>query len=228
MAWPCLAHPDLTSFKHPLPRTAQRVSIKAPLVIACLGASSTGGAFASSPEFAYPARLAVEMQDRLPEQPLTVLNRGVNGEDAAEMVARMDEDVLSGSPDLVIWQFGTNWIAQGLALADLDAIVRGGIKRLRDKQADIVLIDAQFAPPLIPLPDLLLLLQLMSNIGDEFGINVFRRCAIMRYWHEVLDMPFGAFLAEDAFHMNDWSYSCIARLLAESITAAATAPSVGS
>jgi lysophospholipase L1-like esterase len=223
-----MALPELTSFKHPLPRTAQRLSAKAPLVIVCLGSSSTAGAFASSPEFAYPARLAVEMQDRLPAQPLTVLNRGVNGEDAAEMVARMDEDVLSSSPDLIIWQFGTNWIAQGLPLAELDTLVRDSIKRLRDKQADIVLIDAQFAPPLLTLPDLPPFLQLMSNIEDEFGINFFRRCAIMRYWHEVLDMPFGAFLAEDDFHMNDWSYGCIAKLLAESITAAATAPAVGS
>ena len=38
-------------------------------------------------------------------------------------------------------------------------------------------------------------------------------------------MPFDVFLAEDHFHMNDWSYGCMARLLAASIVTA-TAPAI--
>jgi acyl-CoA thioesterase-1 len=228
MALPCVALPELIAFKHGLPRTARRLSVGAQLIIAALGSSSTAGAYASSPDAAYPARLAIELQGRLRDRPLTVLNRGVNGEEANEMLARLDADVISQRPDLVIWQLGTNWLMQDGSLAEFDVIVRTGIKRLVSAGADTVLIDPQFAPPVIAKPDLPLLVQLLSDIGDEFGINVFPRCAIMRYWSEVAGMPFDAFLAEDEFHMNDWSYGCMARLLAASIVTAATAPALAS
>jgi acyl-CoA thioesterase-1 len=136
--------------------------------------------------------------------------------------------VISQRPDLVIWQLGTNWLMQDGSLAEFGVIMRDGIKRLTSAGADMVLIDPQFAPPVITKPDLPRLVQLLSDIGDEFGINVFPRCAIMRYWSEVAGMPFDAFLAEDEFHMNDWSYNCMARLLAESIVTGVTAPASAS
>jgi acyl-CoA thioesterase I len=35
-------------------------------------------------------------------------------------------------------------------------------------------------------------------------------------------MPFSAFLSPDELHMNDWSYGCVAKLLAGAIVEAAT------
>ena len=46
----------------------------------------------------------------------------------------------------------------------------------------------------------------------------------MRDWHDVEHMPFEAFVAPDGLHMNDWSYACVAKLLAAAITEAATRP----
>ena len=56
----------------------------------------------------YPSRLEVELKALLPGLPITVLNRGVNGEDAREMLARFDADVFAEKPDLVLWQVGSN------------------------------------------------------------------------------------------------------------------------
>jgi hypothetical protein len=39
----------------------------------------------------------------------------------------------------------------------------------------------------------------------------------MRGWRELHDMPFETFLSADQLHMNDWSYGCMAKLLALSI-----------
>jgi cytochrome c oxidase assembly protein subunit 15 len=36
-------------------------------------------------------------------------------------------------------------------------------------------------------------------------------------WHQVAGIPFDRFLSADQLHMNDWSYGCIAKLLASSI-----------
>jgi len=220
----CAAPPKLISFEYRLTRTARRLSAGLPLVIVALGSSSTAGAGASSADAAYPARLAAELRERCGNKPIEVLNRGINGEDVREMLARFDADVISHDPDIVIWQLGTNWLLQDESLTIFGALVREGINRLRVIEADIVLIDPQFAPQVIPKPDLPKLIRLLSEIAKGFGINVFPRGEIMRYWHEVAGIPFNTFITEDELHMNDWGYDCMAKLLAAAIAHAAAAP----
>ena len=66
------------------------------------------GAGASSSAATYPSRLEAELKARLPGLPITVVNKGIGGEEAAQMVARFDADVIEESPDLVLWQVGSN------------------------------------------------------------------------------------------------------------------------
>ena len=223
MPSPCVAPRDVICFERRLPRTASRLASGIPIVIVALGSSSTAGAGASSADAAYPARLTAELQDRWGSGSLTVLNRGINGEDASEMLGRFDADVISHNPDLVIWQLGTNWLLQEGSLNVFDGLLRDGIKRLASAASDVVLVDPQFAPQVIAKPDLPALVHLVSDIGQELNINVFRRCAIMRYWREVAGIPFDTFLTDDELHMNDWGYDCMAKLLAAAIATAATA-----
>ena len=46
----------------------------------------------------------------------------------------------------------------------------------------------------------------------------------MRNWHDVQHLSFDAFVSPDQLHMNDWSYACVAKLLAAAIAEAATRP----
>ena len=97
----CVAPPSFARFDIPLERVAARVSAHQPLTIVAIGSSSTFGLGASSPAMSYPSRLAVELRALLPRTSITVINRGVNGETALEMVARFDRDVFATHPDLV-------------------------------------------------------------------------------------------------------------------------------
>jgi hypothetical protein len=63
------------------------------ITIAALGSWSTAGIGASSAATTYPNRLMVELAQRLPTQPITVLNRVISGERAIDMLARFDESV---------------------------------------------------------------------------------------------------------------------------------------
>ena len=56
----------------------------------------------------YPSRLEAELKAQLPGLPITVLNKGIGGEEAPQMVARFDADVIDEKPDLVLWQVGSN------------------------------------------------------------------------------------------------------------------------
>jgi hypothetical protein len=61
----------------------------------------------SRPAATYPGRLAVELKERFPGHAITVLNRGVGGEEIVEMLKWFDSDVIAAKPDLVLWQSGT-------------------------------------------------------------------------------------------------------------------------
>jgi hypothetical protein len=58
--------------------------------------------------------------------------------------------------------------------------------------------------------------------AKETSVDLFNRFAVMRDWHDVQHIPYEAFLAPDSLHMNDWSYGCVAKLLARAIAEAAS------
>src|SRR5262249_22223784 len=142
----CIAPSNITKFDFRLGRTAHQLADRKSLRIVALGSSSTAGAGASSAANTYPNRLSIELSLILPSQPLMVLNRGINGEQAIDMLARFDESVAAEHPDLVLWQLGTNAVLRGDRLSASSSLVRHGIERIKSIGADVVLIDPQFAP----------------------------------------------------------------------------------
>jgi acyl-CoA thioesterase-1 len=217
----CVAPENLARLRLPLKRTARQLASHKLTIIVALGSSSTAGVGASSPEAAYPSRLMVELGQRFPTEPLMVLNRGVSGARAVDMVARLDETVAADHPDLVLWQLGTNAVLRGYEHARSDAVIREGIKKIKAIGADAVLIDPQYAPKVIEHPQIEDMIDLISSAAAQEKVDVFHRFALMRYRHERAGMPFEAFLSPDGLHMNDWAHSCLATALAEAIAGVA-------
>ena len=218
----CVAPADLTRLDLPLTRTARRLASRDLLMIVALGSSSTAGAGASSPEATYPSRLMVELAQRFRTQPIMVLNRGISGERAIDMLARFDESVAAEHPDLVLWQVGTNAVLRGYEHSKSNSLIRDGIRRMNSIGTDVVLIDPQFAPKVTAKPEIEDMVDLISSAAARENVNLFHRFALMRHWYEIDRMPFEAFVSSDGLHMNDWSYSCLARALADAIADAAT------
>lgn len=221
----CSAPADLIRLDHVLVRTARRLAAGDPVTIVALGSSSTAGAGASSPEHSYPSRLATALRRRFPGHPITVLNRGVNGDEVADMIARLDQTVLAEKPDLVLWQLGTNAVLRDLDLPPISAAIHEGLARIKEAGADVVLIDPQFAPEVIAKPEIADMLGLIATLADQDKVDLFRRYAVMQNWREASGIPFKAFVSSDNLHMNDWGYACVARILADSLAAAAS-PSI--
>jgi len=225
-AFACSAPAELVRFAYPLPHTARRLAAGGPLVIVAIGSSSTAGAGASSPAANYPSRLAVELKQRLPGHDIQVINRGVNGEETAQMVARFATDVIAAHPALVLWQVGTNSVLRDHSLATHSGQLNGGIARLKEAGADVVLIDMQFAPRLLAKEETDGMEHQIALAAKAASVDLFNRFALMRNWHDVQHIPFDAFVAPDQLHMNDWSYACVAKLLAAAIAEATRRPVV--
>jgi acyl-CoA thioesterase I len=220
----CSAPRELTRFVHPLARTARRLASGAPLVIVAVGSSSTYGAGASSPAASYPSRLAVELKQRFPTRDIAVLNRGVNGEETAQMLARFEAAVLAARPDLVLWQVGTNSVMRDHSLAAHAVLLREGLTQLKEAGADVVLMDMQYVPKVLAKAETPGMENQLALAAKQANVDLFERFAIMRNWYEVQHLPFEAFAALDQLHMNDWGYDCVAKLLADAIAEAATRP----
>jgi lysophospholipase L1-like esterase len=218
----CGAPAELTRLQLRLNRVAQRVAAGQPLTIVAIGSSSTFGAGASSPDRSYPSRLAVELKTLFPRLPISVINHGVSGEESRDMLARFDHDVFDEKPDLVLWQVGSNSVLRDRPLAEANAPLRSGLKRLHDAGIDVVLINPQYAPKVITKHDVDGMVALIDLTAKEANVDLFPRFAIMRHWMQMQALPFSAFLSPDNLHMNDWGYGCWAKLLAGSLHEAAT------
>jgi acyl-CoA thioesterase I len=214
----------VTRLSYPLAHMARRIANGRSVTIVALGSSSTAGAGASGSAASYPSRLQVELKARFPQQAITVLNRGVNGEEAADMMARFDESVAAAHPDVVLWQVGTNAVLRDNPLGPVDRLVHEGIARIKAIGADVVLIDPQFAPKVTVKPDADEMVSLISAAAKQASVDLFPRFTLMRWWHDRDAIPFEVFLSSDLLHMNDWSYGCLAKLLSSAMAEAATRP----
>jgi acyl-CoA thioesterase-1 len=220
----CKTANEFTHFDHPLLHTARRLASGEPLTIVAIGSSSTAGAGASSTAASYPSRLAVELKEIFPAQDITVLNRGVNGEETLDMISRFETGVIAEHPQLVIWQVGTNSVLRDHPLAPHAAELHEGIEELKATGADVALIDPQYAPKVIVKSETMGMVEQIALTAKEENVDVFHRFAVMRDWYEVQHLSFDTFVSPDGLHMNDWGYACVAKLLATGIAEAANRP----
>lgn len=220
----CRVNAAQDRLEYPLIRVSHHFEADRSIKIVAIGSSSTAGAGASSPDASYPSRLEVELTKHFLWQDITVLNRGVNGEEAPDMLARFDTSVIAEKPDLVIWQTGTNSVLRDHPLDPKATVLHEGLARLKAIHADLILLDPQFAPTVIAKPETEGMVAQIAAIAKEQSVDLFHRFALMKHWYQTDHMPFEAFVAPDGLHMNDWSYDCLAKWLGAAIVEAATRP----
>lgn len=222
----CSAPLKLLRLTNPLARLAHKLDNREPVTIVAVGSSSTAGVGASSRATNYPSRLQAELRRRFPGQPITVVNRGIGGQVIGDMLKRFDRAVLAAKPDLVIWQLGTNSVLRHQPTAGQGAAIRAGLAKIRAAGADVVLIDPQYAPTVLNKGDVKPMLALIALTAKQENVDLFPRFAVMKRWHDKDHLGFDVFVSRDGLHMNDWSYACMAKGLAEAIAEAASRPVV--
>jgi len=215
---PCLAPKGAPRTVGSLPRVAHKLAAGEPVVIVAFGSSSTAGYGASSTEFTYPSRLAAQLKRKYPTADITVINRGKGGDDAPEMMKRLQTEVIDAKPDLVIWQVGTNAILRNLDPDATTQMVQDGVALIQATGADVVLVDPQYSPQVTAhQEDASKMVKLLSRVAQLRHIGVFPRFEVMRQWHENQALPIETFVIADGLHMNDWGYACFAQLLGDDI-----------
>lgn len=219
---PCLPARGLKDIPGSLPRVARRIAAGDPVTIVAFGSSTTVGYGTSSPAYTYPNRLADQLRRKFPTADISIINRGMGGQDAPEMIKRFKAAVLDTNPDLVIWQLGTNTVVKGSAtdVAATTALLEEGIAQLQARGIDVVLIDPQYVPAVASKTEnASSMVKLIAQVAKLKNVSLFPRFEVMRQWHEDEKLPFDKFVIGDGLHMNDWGYACFAQLLGDTIIA---------
>ena len=141
-----------------------------------------------------------------------MINRGVNGEEVADMLKRFDQARArrQARPGAVAarHQFGDPR-SHGSPITAPS--IRDGLDKIRAIGADVVLIDPQFAPKVIAKPEAEHMVELIATTAKQEDVDLFRRFDVMKRWRDVDHMAFESFVSPDGLHMNDWSYACMAK-----------------
>lgn len=212
----CRATRALLDLGNPLQMAREAVADRKELRIVAMGSSSTQGYGATNPQYAYPAQLKMRLDAALPGVAVHVFNKGVGGQDAEEEEQRMRQDVKPENAQIVVWQVGTNSAIRRTPLDKFAEKLRAGIDIGRSLGPEFVLMNLQYVPAVVALPDEEDYARVMAEVAREKNVGLFHRFEIMRAWYND-GMPYAQFVTNDGLHLNDFGQKCIGKLLAQAI-----------
>ena len=201
-----------------LPNIAHRLAKRQLITIVAFGSSSTEGVGASSPAATYPAKLQLDL-DQLLRRPgaVAVLNRGIGGQDADDMMRRIDQDALAPKPDLVIWQTGSNDPMRGVPIDRFKNETRAALLKLKSAGIDAMLLEPQWCKVLDRTPGSNAYLNAVREVGAELDVPVIKRSTMMKAWIADRLVTYDQLFARDGLHMTDGGYAMLAQDIAAEI-----------
>jgi lysophospholipase L1-like esterase len=202
-----------------LPHVAERIAAGQTLRITAFGSSSTEGIGATTKDRCYPSRLQAALAAALPKGvAVSVLNRGIGGEDVDDMMARLPA-IMAEKPDLVIWQTGSNDSLRGVGLDHFVAATRDGIARMQAAGIDVMLMEPQLSQRLAATDRSDDFLVAVRKLGEATHVPVIRRYDLMSQWLTSGTLTYTQMMSGDGLHMTDGGYELLARAVAGAIIA---------
>jgi lysophospholipase L1-like esterase len=216
-------------FEYGLPHFARSLQGVGHVNVVALGSSTTAGEGGIAP---YPSRLQALLKDQYPTVTIDVINRGIGGQEAPAEFDRLQRDVIDLKPSLVIWQVGTNAVWQTAnqnppSFDETIKAIREGLRRLHDTGTiDVILMDLQYVPAVLTPAKrdaANRMVAAIGNVANEAGVNIFRRFAYMKGWHDVEKISFDRMLDpcdQTRLHDSDWTTVRLTQALKDLIVAA--------
>ena len=206
------------TFAPPLAKTAKALAGRREVVIVALGGASTMGVAAGGVELAWPARLAAALSERFPAKRIKVINLAVGRQTAKRGAERLDRDILSLKPTLVIWETGTMEAVRGTDVDEFRETVQTGIDKIHAAGTEVVLMNMQFSRATDAVIHFEPYRATMRELADVNDVPLFRRHGIMRHWAESGALDLRAAEGEKGRELAAKLYDCIGRAMADFVT----------
>lgn len=212
----CARAQAVAGIEKSLPNVAERVRAGEPIRIVALGSSSTEGTPDMPREAIFPAVLGRELSREM-LVPVEVVNKGRGGETIPRMVERLERDVISQKPDLVIWQLGVNDVLQFDSIDRSVEMMRVALARLRALRVPVVLVDLQSSPLVDRAKDTPAMQEAIVEAAKTPGVMHFHRRAFMKRLVEMKEAVAEELIQKDGLHMTRLGHFCTGALLARQI-----------
>lgn len=200
-------------------RTRQLLETGQPVSIVCFGDSVTGVYYHTGNRRAWCDLVGLALRRLYPRAQLTMVNAGVSGNSTADGLKRMEADVLSHHPQLVIAMFGLNDVTR-VSPDDFRANLQQIILRSRRTGAEVILMTPNLVGPgdeVRSLAKVAHYAQITREVGAEMNVRVtdtFRAFEAM----QTADHRAWIRLMSDAVHPNMRGH----RVLAQEVVATLT------
>jgi len=222
----CAVPQELLSSTNKLPHVAKKLHRGEPIKVVAFGSSSTAGIGASSAKANYPNRFRAELQRLFPASKITIVNKGVSGEDVRQMMGRFQRDVLDEHPDLLIWQTGTNSALHRNNVSSFSGKLAQGIDVAQAAGIDVLLMSPQYSPKFEAVPNHQEYLDHITTVGSLRHVPVLRRYQMMKYWVDSGEMTPSQMINPDGLHQTDRSYLCLGVAAAHMVAGLADYPAL--
>jgi acyl-CoA thioesterase-1 len=209
----CLAGATANANESPLPNVAAALAQRKALRILAFGAApGRVGAHGGG----YTAVIETMLAHALHGIDVTMVNRGVSGELAANAAIRMKNEVALDEPDLVLWQVGTNDALAYVPVEEFAATVKEQVDWLKEHKVDVVLVGLQFANQMQRDAHYIDIRETLRRVAAQENVIVVRFYEAM----QILNQAQGAGpepVAEE-FERDEAGYNCLAQYVARAIT----------
>jgi lysophospholipase L1-like esterase len=162
--------------------------------------------------------LKSELERLRPGLQVAITNSGRNADTIPGNVARFERDVFAHRPDLVVWQIGTNDVTWLQSSDSLTGKIVEGIRQIKAKGADVVLMDQQYAPVILA-SNYSKMQASIAEAAKQENVPLFSRFDLMRRAVEG-GLSMSALTSMDGLHSSADGYACTGRGLARAIVAA--------
>ena len=209
-----------------LPRVADSIAKSKTLKVVVVGTTSSTLPGAGGQALAYPARLEVALQKRLPDVAVKVISLAKPRQTAADMAEGFPKVLKDEKPALVIWQTGTYDAMRGVGAETFQATLEAAVDKLQAGGANVIFMNMQYSPRTEAVISTAAYADAIRWVGLEHAVNVFDRQAVMRQWSELgtFDLLTATKSLDTAAKVHNCVGSMLADLVVEALSADAGAP----
>jgi lysophospholipase L1-like esterase len=184
-------------------KTARLMEAGQSVRIVCFGDSITGVYYHTGGRRAWCDLLGVALNRIYPKARIEMINAGISGNNTAAALKRMEVDVLTHNPQLVVVMFCMNDVA-GLTPEAFRANLAEIVRRSRDRGAEVVLMTPNSIypdDPRRPPSRVVQYVEIVRQVGLELSVPV---ADCFRAYEEIRDIDRRAWiqLMSDTLHPN--------------------------
>jgi len=179
-----------------------------------IGSATTVGQDGKANGVSFPYHMAEALRSALPRVSFDLTVKGSRGLTAREMLPMLDAALAEQPFALVLWQTGTVEAVHGAQIDGLHATLDAGVRHIRARGGDTVLIDPPFSRALRANTDIEPYEQVMREVAGLPGVLLFQRYELTRHWVESGLLDVEKAKPADRLAAVDLQHECVGRALA--------------